>query len=686
MNFNLSLIVRAVDQMTGPVRAMRRALGGLQSGVMAAGRQLRQFGQAAAVTGGLMIGAGAAMAAGMAQPVSAAMDFGAAMSSVQAVSNATSEEMSALSDQAKMLGSTTAFSASQAAGGMKFLGQAGFDTTQIMAAMPGVLAAARAGGLDLASTADIASNILSGFGLQAGEMADVADVLTSTFTSANVDMTMLGESMKFVAPIARQTGVSLRQASAMVGILGNAGIQGSMAGTSLAQTLSRLAAPTGGAASALQALGVSARGPDGAIRNMVDVMGDLQGALGGLDEVRRLEFVKEIFGDEAAKSALTLMESLATGELQKAVAGLTDVSGRAQEVAYIMGDNLKGDITALKSAWEGFNISVGEGSQGPLRQLVQSLSETVRGLTEWADKNPELVQSILKWGAIVAAIVAGLGALTLVVGAVASGVGILMQGVGLVAGVFGFAAKAVLAIGTAIKFVGALMLSMPIVAIVAAIAGAAFLIYQYWDDIVPFFAGLWQSITSGAGEIIAFFQGLPGRIVAFITETDWVAVGTSLMTTLAQGMVAAAGAPVKAIQGVVGAVRDYLPFSPAKVGPLSDLDRIQFMETVAGAVRPGPLVKAVQGATLAASSIIAADPALAVPVAPAVQVGPVAANAQSVPQGSVQLTYNPQITIQGDITPESEARFREMLRAQADEVERILAQSNERRARTGFRS
>lgn len=453
--FKLAVIVRAIDHLSRPVRVMKRAVQGLNS-FMANARGALQWGQKITMAGAMVAAAAAVIVAGLSGPISASMNFNEAMSGVAAVSQATAQEMAALTSTAKELGASTSFSAMQAAGAMKFLGQAGFKTNEIIAAMPGTLAMARAGATDLATSADIASNILSGFGLEATQMTATADLLTATFTSSNTDLRMLGETMKYVAPVARAAGVDLRTAAAMAGLLGNAGIQGSMAGTSLASMLTRLSAPTGSAASALAALGVSATDSQGNVRNMVDVLEDLARATSALPDGRKLGFIKEIFGEEAGKSALELIEQAGAGNLADYVKQLEKVGGTAKRVAEQMNDNLAGDVITFKSALEGLFITLGDKLEPVLRPLVQNVTNLTRSLAAWAEENPRLTAGILTVLGALGGLLAILAPIMLAAGGLASAFGFIATGIHGAAIAFGFMRTQA---ALALRGLGALLIS-----------------------------------------------------------------------------------------------------------------------------------------------------------------------------------------------------------------------------------
>ncbi len=349
-----------------------QSLGGVKKSAGLAGGALSALGPAiaGAFTIGAVVGFGKAV-------VGAFGDFEAGMSKVKAITGEDDPiKLQALSDQAKELGSTTKFSASEAAAGMAFLGQAGFDTNEIIAAMPATLSLAAAGGLELAEAADIASNIMSGFGLGADHAGRAADVLALAASSTNVSVSQLGESMKFVAPVAAAVGMSMEDTAALVGKLGDNGIQASMAGTNLRGMLSALLKPSGDAKSALEGLGVATKDSSGEMRPLVDIMRDMKTA--GADATDMVT----VFGRQN-QSAATIIANNAD-----AVAGLTTkfegAEGSAKKMADLMGDNLIGAFTSLSSAWEGLLISIGEdGGFGDIaRGAVDAITGLVRDATQ----------------------------------------------------------------------------------------------------------------------------------------------------------------------------------------------------------------------------------------------------------------------------------------------------------------
>ncbi|HDS7653400.1 TPA: phage tail tape measure protein [Klebsiella variicola] len=372
--------------------------------------------------GGTMAIAGAA-AAGYTggRFLAPAVGFDEEMSRVQALTRLDKgdSQLAALRAQAKKLGAETAFTTRDAASGQAFLAMAGFTPQSIQAALPGVLNMALAGGMDLGESADIGSNILSQFRLDPKEMDRVSDVLTAAFTRTNTDLRGIGEAMTYAGVGAEKLGVSVEEAAALVGVLAAQGIRGSMAGTGLRASLSRLASPVGKAKDALKELGVSVADSTGKMRPIEGVLTDLFKTTKKYGNTDQLSFFKDIAGEEAANSLQTLVQAAGSGQLQKLLSELKKSQGEALKAAKVMADNLGGDLKNLDSAWEGFRIQVEETTDGPLRKLTQNLSEVITAASEWVKANPRLAQTLLL-------VVGGALALAVAIGALSLAVGILI--------------------------------------------------------------------------------------------------------------------------------------------------------------------------------------------------------------------------------------------------------------------
>ncbi|HHU8366601.1 TPA: phage tail tape measure protein [Escherichia coli] len=451
--------------------------------------------------GALAIGAAAAGGYAAGRFLQPAIGFGKEMSRVQALTriDKNSPQFKALREQALKLGSETQFTASDAASGQSFLAMAGFTPQAIQAALPGVLNMALAGGVELGETADISSNILTQFNLTADQMDRVGDTLTAAFTRTNTDLRALGETMKYTGPVAAKLGISLEEAAAMAGMLANNGLRGSDAGTAMRASLSRLASPPKAAADALKELGVSVADARGKMRPMEDVLLDLYKATQKYGQVDQVSFFKDIAGEEAFVGLQTLVAAAGSGELQKLTRELQGARGEADRVAKVMADNLDGDLKNLDSAWEGLRIRISDLVDGPLRSVTQWLTRVLEKITSLAQAHPVLTRQLLIAGSALLAMTATIGSLSLVIGVLYGKLATLRLGfdiltrsmnvIRVLPALWGMVTGSVSLLGGAI---GALF--SPVGLIVAALAGAAVLIWKYWDPIRVFFAGVFSGI------------------------------------------------------------------------------------------------------------------------------------------------------------------------------------------------
>lgn len=504
--------------------------------------------------GAVALGAATAAGYGAGRFLAPAVSFDREVARVGALTrlDKSDPQFTALREQAKKLGAETQFTSRDAASGQAFLAMAGFTPQSIQAALPGVLNMALAGGMDLGESADIGSNILSQFHLDPKEMDRVSDVLTAAFTRTNTDLANIGEAMKYAGTGMAGLGVSVEQTTAMIGVMANVGLRGSIAGTGLQKTFSRLAAPTDKAASALKELGVSVADSTGKMRPAEVVLADIYKAVRKYGDVDQLSFFKDIAGEEAAKSFQAIVQSAGSGELQKLLGELKKAQGESATVAKKMADNLDGDLKNLDSAWEGFRIQIEELLDGPLRGLVQGISNVVGAMTAWARENPGLTKALLTVGGSALAVTAITGGLSLAIGLLLGPVAKLKLGFALLTGTKGLGraiplftqlravvgspmgsvkgwATVFKSPGMAIKSLsrgltgliprlsllpslwglitgavsvlgGALSLLLsPIGLIGAAFVAAGLLIWKYWEPIkaffAGFFAGVWEALT-----------------------------------------------------------------------------------------------------------------------------------------------------------------------------------------------
>lgn len=460
------------------------------------------------------------------------LEFDTTMSKVQALTrlDKNDEELAALRRQARELGATTMFSAGDAASGMAFLAMAGFTPKAIRDAMPGLLDMAKAGDLDLAMTADIASNILGGFRMEASQMGNVADILTKAFTTSNMSLEMLGETMKYVGPVASTAGMGLEEAAAMAGLLGNVGIQGSQAGTTLRAMLLRLAAPAGPAAKAMAKLGISAKDAQGNVRGITEVLGEVAKATEKMGSSDRLAVLKDIFGEEPAAGMAELINQSGAGGILKYLEIIKDHQGAAANTARVMGDNLAGDLDELSSAWDDVRIEVFEQSAGTLRQMTQALTGVIGRVGAWARANPALVHQILKTVAGMGMLMAAGGGITLMLASILGPMAMVRYGMSIL-GIRGLSLGSTLLnlgrvvlpmVGKGIAMVARALLMNPLGLAITAIAAGAYLIWKNWDSLGPRFAALWESLKAGAlglwEELKAGFSGGLAGIAATLVN------------------------------------------------------------------------------------------------------------------------------------------------------------------------
>lgn len=307
-------------------------------------------------------------------------DFEAQMSRVQAISGATGNEFNQLKDLAIQLGADTSFSAKQAAEGMENLASAGFETNEIMDAMPGMLNLAAASGEDLATSADIAASTLNAFGMEAGEAAHVADVLAENANKTNSSVADTGEAMKYIAPLAHAAGISFEETAAAIGIMADAGIQGSQAGTTLRGALSRLSKPTGDMKEAMKELGISFYDSEGKMKSLSEQVGMLKKATAGMTDEQRNNYLVTLYGQEALSGMLALMDA-GEDELASLAKSYEECDGAAEKAAETMQDNLNGALEELGGSAETLGILFYESVAGNLKKTVKSVTKSVNQIS-----------------------------------------------------------------------------------------------------------------------------------------------------------------------------------------------------------------------------------------------------------------------------------------------------------------
>lgn len=326
-------------------------------------------------------GTAAALGGVAAAAIKVGSDFESQMSRVKAISGATGEEFEQLKEQAMQLGADTSFSASQAAEGMENLAAAGFTTSEIMSAMPGLLNLAAASGEDLASSSDIAASTLRGFGLAASDAAHVADVLAANANRTNSSVADTGEAMKYIAPLARAAGLSLEETAAAIGIMANAGVNGSQAGTSLRGALSRLSKPTKDMSEAMDELGISFYDSNGKMKSLTEQVGMLRQATEGMTDEQKNNYLVTLYGQEALSGMLALINE-GEGSLGELTNAYKNCDGAAQKAAETMQDNLSGALEQLGGSAQTLGLAFYNSVADNLKNAAKTATESINNITD----------------------------------------------------------------------------------------------------------------------------------------------------------------------------------------------------------------------------------------------------------------------------------------------------------------
>lgn len=379
--------VKSVDSLSSKI------MGGLGFGVLAGA------GQAAfsAVTNG---------AKGLAATVlEVGGNFESSMANVSAISGATGKDLEDLEAKAKAVGSSTKFSASEAADGLSYMAMAGWKTQDMIAGMDGIVALAASSNTDLAQASDIVTDALTAFGKSAGDSGRLANIMAATSSNANTNVTMLGESFKYVASTAGAMGYSMEDVSVALGLMANSNIKASQAGTSLRTLLVNMAKPTDEMQSAMSKLGISLTDASGKMKPLSGIMTDLRSSFKNLNEEEKANLAATLAGKEGMSGLLAIVGASEEdyNKLTGAIASSSDGMGTAAEMAEKMQDTFQGDVTSMKSKWEGFGITLYDKIQEPARGVVGTLSGMIDDASTYI-QNSSLVDDIvgglsdgLKW-------------------------------------------------------------------------------------------------------------------------------------------------------------------------------------------------------------------------------------------------------------------------------------------------
>lgn len=339
--------------------------------------------------------ASAGITGALAASTAAGASFESQMSTVQAISQASESEMARLKALAKQMGIETKFSATEAGQGLEYMAMAGWEVDSMLAGLPGIMNLAAASGEDLGQVSDIVTDSMTAFNLEASRSAEFADVLAQASARSNTDVATMGQTFKYVAPVAGALGFSIQDTATAIGLMANAGIKGEQAGTSLRAMLTRIVKPTAEAEAAMSRIGLTVSNSDGSMRSLDEILRDLRTGFAGLSESERASTAASLAGQEAMSGMLALINA-SDEDYEKLSDSIYHAKGAAEEMAGVRMDNLKGDVTLLKSSAEGAGIAIYEGLSEPFREGVQTGTEWLNSFTESVEENLPTIRREVK--------------------------------------------------------------------------------------------------------------------------------------------------------------------------------------------------------------------------------------------------------------------------------------------------
>lgn len=538
--FSIEAVFKAIDRFSRPfaqmqtgfgrlTRSISRGVEGANAAINKVGASLYNLGKVAAI-------AGAAVGAGLFKIGKTGADFEEAITAVGAVGLQTRDQIAGLEKQAIDLGASTQFSATEVANAMELMARAGFKNSEIMEGVGGVLNAAAASGLEMAEVAGVVSNALKGMGLDAKEASRVADVLALASSRTNSTIGTLGESMKNLAPVARQLNIPFEQAVASVALLQDVGLDASEAGTATATMLTKLAAPSKEVAAQMRNLGIAFQDAQGNALPLPEILGEFDKAAkksGG--NMKVLAFFSDLVGLRGQKAALNLKDLFASGKMATLSKELENAAGAAGKMAALRMNNLKGDVEQLGGAVDSLQIALFNTQSGPLRGIVQKM-------TDWVGKNQ-------------AVIVSGFSEFVGKLGEALPKVGDALERIGR-------AAAPVLAVVAAVKLwtvaqaaLGLIMAANPLTLWIIGLTAFAALVAAFWPEISAFFSNVWNGAKNMAATVWDWIKSTMTGLGEFLVGL--VAMVFPFLIPAFQAIVAAAGwvidnwAPVAGFFGAV---------------------------------------------------------------------------------------------------------------------------------------
>lgn len=520
-----------LDQMGKKLNTHQKTIKNISRSFEKTGKSIEKTGRklTAGVTAPIMATAGSC--------VKLAADFEQGMDKVQSISGASGKEMDTLSKKAMEMGEKTKFSATESADAFSYMAMAGWKTADMLDGIEGVMYLAGATGEDLATTSDIVTDALTAFGMKANETNRFVDVLAAAANNSNTNVSMMGESFKYVAPLAGALNYSVEDVGTALGVMANSGIKASNAGTALRSLLTNLAKPTDTVEAAMKKLGISMTDQSGKMKPLNELLSDMRKSFSGLTEKQKAQYAASIAG-KTGMSGLLAIVNTSEGEFNKLSDALNNSKGAAQEMYNVANDNLSGKLTELKSKAESLGTEIGN----KLTPYVGKLVEGLKGLIDKVKNlDEEQVDMIIK----IAGVVAVMGPALIIIGKVTKGVGKFVGGISKVI-------KTAPKIMNSIKGIGSTLggvLNVKIMLIVGAIslvAAGVFLLIKNWDKIKPWLLATWEKI-----------KGFFTKIGEWLTKVkDWATEKFTAIKEKIQGVIESLKLKFEAFREKVRAVFD----------------------------------------------------------------------------------------------------------------------------------
>ena len=513
---NINVLMSLQDRFSAPMRNINNLTRDQERQLRRSENALVRYGKnGAKALGNLAKWAGTALAGSMAAlggySIKVGSDFEAAMSKVQAISGASGDALNALTAKAKEMGATTQFSASEAAEAMSYMAMAGWKDSDMLSGIKGIMDLAAASGESLATTSDIVTDALTAFGLQAKDSTKFANVLAAASSNANTNVSLMGDTFKYVAPLAGSLKYSVEDVALAVGLMANAGIKGEQAGTALRSTFTRLVDPPKEAAVAMEALGINVKNADGSVKPLMQTMQELRKAFNGLSDSQKAEYASSLAGKEAMSGFLALVNA-SDADFNKLSKAVNNADGSAANMAKTMQNNLQGQFKQFQSVTEGIGISIYDKFKKPLTDAFSGVNGALGDLNK-SITGGELSSSFDKLGEALGTVVKGLAdgliaalpvAIDMFTWVINNGDLIISLLAGIGAGFAFFKVAALIssvttALGgatTAMAALNAVMAANPLglvaIAVGVVVAGAVML-WKNWDKVKVVLSEVWES-------------------------------------------------------------------------------------------------------------------------------------------------------------------------------------------------